>query len=68
MNCECRDMKTSDPCSHAAILTDKYFIEMVTNIAVTNEIVTDPAHDAFVDSLDDGYLEEIVHICPQIKF
>lgn len=68
MNCECMGMKTPDPCSHAGILTDKYFIEMVTNIAMSNEVCTDPAHDAYIDSLENDYLEEIVHVCPQILF
>ncbi len=68
LNCECIGMKTPDPCSHAGILTDKYFIEMVANIAMGNEVCDDPGHDAYIDSLEDSYFEELVHVCPQILF
>lgn len=68
LHCDC--MHSSNPlfCSHPCLVSDSKVVEVMINVGVTNERVTDEEHFKFIDKLEDGYLRMITKECPQVKF
>ena len=67
INCDCMFDKDTTNCSHGLLISDSYWIKIVSNTIQTNENGFNKKFSKFIDSLNENYIEEMkLNYCPQI--
>ena len=68
INCECMAKSSPANCGHATLVGDQYFLEMLTNLVLTEEQGLTPSHANFIQQLEEAYLDKITIECPTVRF